>query len=391
MTHAVTPNAERPTGFILLEFRRRTVADSRNRIGSTVAALALTGGIVALVAVSIGGWDGARWALDRSDVSDEPASERVVFVEQPPTEVAPAPVPPSGVGAPTGSPLRAPTTVPRGIPSPSADSAAVRRPGATRGGAGVTGVPGGSGTGPAPTGRAPCAGACLDDARVTFALPGSGPMSRAAQDSALGAWSQKLPELARRPVPLPRDVADSMAREATLNDRDRVAAGGRPGTQTTLGSVAVPLPGGGPSAAKRARDRALHADASARLASIQTRLMQARAESALASGEYAPPPPCTRVARDTTVVQPAWYGLPMRRGELAVTFRPDSPEPARWAAVVGAGAKLLCDDRDRGGRLPGYVVRVADADPEQPQVRAVLARLKQALEVSAAVPSVVKH
>ena len=176
----------------MLEYRRRTGSNERGGIGSTAAALGITAGIVALVAVSIGGWDGARWAIGGSDRRDEPVSERVVFVEQPPTEIVPAPVLPSGAGAPTGSPLPAPTTAPRGIPSPPADSAAIRRPGGARG-AGVAGAPASAASGPSPSGRAPCAGACLDDARVTFALPGSGPMSRAAQDSALGAWSQKLP------------------------------------------------------------------------------------------------------------------------------------------------------------------------------------------------------
>ena len=260
--------------------------------GATVAAAAITGLLVLLVATGIGDLPGlTRRAPPPSATSSD---ERVTWVETPAplpeperTTAAPVPgAPPRTLAPPVATP-RAPVA-PR-TAAPPLPPLPVRRDSVAPGGA--TTAPGRTPSALPPVPRAAGPGATLGGApsSVRILPPGTcvGPC--------LGGTAGAV-----RTGPPPLDSAGRVERLRELGRSVPALAGNRGGelagppapapprdrtrpTAVPFGAVSVPLPGsflgGGPSAEERRRTRELDAQVSAGLARVRARTDSARADS----------------------------------------------------------------------------------------------------------------
>lgn len=262
--------------------------------GATVAAAAVTGLLVLLVANGLGGLPGLTRVAPPPAAA--PADERVTWVEAPPVALpepergtaagsgavaAPRPAaPPVAVPAPTAAPrsatppLAAPpvrrdsvapggaTTAPGRTPSAIPPVPRGARPGAT-----VGGTPSSVRLFPPGTCVGPCLGGTAGAVRT-----GPPPLDSAGRAERLREIGRSVPALARNRG---GELAGPPAPEPP-RDRTRPAA-------VPFGAVSVPLPGsflgGGPSAEERRRTRELDAQVSAGLARVRARTDSARADS----------------------------------------------------------------------------------------------------------------
>ena len=282
--------------------------------GALVAALAVT--TLLIVLLGLGLLPGRGWILDDVATATAPAREQLTYVDVEPAPLpAVEPVRPNAAtaGGATAAPPRAavpraavppapaPATQqlvpPLGVPS-GADTV-VASPGRARTPdprlAAPFGVPAPVGAGaprvapPAPTcTEVPCPGA------LTSGLSSApAPLDSAGRAGRLNHLGASIPALAaERGRRLAKEAAENSPHEpgAPVEKTRPQAAGGV--------SMGVGLPGGGPTAAQRARDRRLHAENQRIMARIRARLDPAVADSLRADslararrGEPAAPPP----------------------------------------------------------------------------------------------------
>ncbi|MEP6690460.1 MAG: hypothetical protein ABJD07_04850 [Gemmatimonadaceae bacterium] len=221
----------------------------REKLGAFAAGAVVTIALGASMAISVRGYDHgpARGAPPAAATAAE--RERLVYVRPRPADVAPPPVQPPRARD------RAVAARPSAGPPPDAaprDTSAIHAPPAppSMGDAPPTPATAPS-TAPARAGGA-CIGPCSAAAApaFTWGRPNA-PPSRAERDSVLAV------------------VADRVA-----HSQSPPAARG-PGV-----SIAVGLPGGGPTRAQRQRDSTINADVLARMARIRARYDSARSDSA---------------------------------------------------------------------------------------------------------------
>ena len=155
-----------------------------------------------------------------------------------------------------------------------------------------------------PRARGRCASGCIDGVPIRYGqVPARGPLSGAERDSLADARALGVPSGARTKIPVTAAERDASARERAMASVARgnttMAAHGMPGQIPPLstmgpgegggsgvggaslgaaGSAGVPLPGGGPSKARRAREAAERAASLRALASLEARARR-RADS----------------------------------------------------------------------------------------------------------------
>ena len=277
--------------------------------GALVGALAVTTILVALLGVGL--LPGRRWILDTRPDAAPPPREHLTYVDVEPAPLPAAeplrpPVTSAGRAAspprPVASPAPAPATQrlapPLGIPD-RADTV-VGNPGRIRSPdprlAAPLGVPAPVGAGsargaaPAPTCTdVPCPGALTSGVSSAPA-----PLDSAGRAERLQEIGASIPALAsQRGKRLAKEAAEN-----TPHAPEPAADPTRPHPAGVGVSMPVGLPGGGPSAAQRARDRKLHAENQRIMARIRARLDPAVADSLRADslararrGEPPLPPP----------------------------------------------------------------------------------------------------
>ena len=238
---------------------------ARDRLAARLVAVAWT-------ALWFGGFAVSIWRASTRTWEREPvATERVRLTQLAPPPPPPPPPPaaptrPDGARANAGSPRPAApsTTSGRGL-APPRDSA---RTGA---GAGAAEIP--PGVPAAAEAGEPCTGPCAE--RAGAAPAGAGPLStQQERDSLLLEYEQgALAAALRRPPPAPTGAErDSIWREQAAR-RAAATTAGRASSATVGagGRRDVGLPGGGPTAAERARNRQLDAAVLARLERLRSR------------------------------------------------------------------------------------------------------------------------